>query len=203
MFCTTCEIVALDFVHYKSQLHALNMRRKKDGYPPLQQEELEGDSRTDDFSIDLNHNITEKPVSVSTTNKKSSKHKACLLCEHKESPEHYMEHGFDREQITYILKMQCYVCYEKFISSKQLFEHLEGNMHRTGFTDGSTLYLETGVRLLPTNRALGTSFAVPKTTTKKNQKNGYFGQLEEQEKINIIKCNMFNNYSYKNKPHAK
>lgn len=146
MFCTACELEVDDLIHYKSELHNLNSKRKLNGFPPLTQEEL--NSKLDNGDLETIENTTTIPITKSIKPKNIKK---CPFCDENESSIHYKEHGLSDEQIYCFEKKQCFICYEKFSKISDLIQHLEADQHRKIATDGVALYLENGKVLNPSN----------------------------------------------------
>lgn len=193
MYCTTCEIITEELSHYKTQLHAINIKRKLVGYTPLSLEEFESDSKTDELIFDLHHNHTpEVKESKPLRQPKTRKVPLCMFCEQEESIRHYKEHGVSEEQLTYLLRSQCHICYERFISKEVLLKHLESGNHRTTVTDGQSLYLMNGVVLHPSRRQLETT-CITKADPEPAKKEPANPKLEyflDQKRRGDLKCSL-------------
>lgn len=206
MYCTTCELVTDDLSHYKSQHHAINIRRLQAGYTPLTLEELESDSRTDDFAVDLHHNHgppAAEPGAVKHAQAAPPKQALCLFCEQPEAPAHYQEHGMDREQITYIMNKQCYVCYERFVSKELLLKHLDSGSHRTSYTDGTSLFLSNGTTLHPPPRHMDiqpVGLRPKENTAERKVVDRQYEQMMDIKRLGELKCGIHNGHNFVKKP---
>lgn len=196
MFCTVCEIIIDEIKHYKTTMHAINLKRKLEGYPPLSAEELDSEVMSEGFAIDLNHEheVSEDTISCGAKHThKVAKKVFCMFCDQPESPEHYLEHGLSVEQVTYISRRQCYVCYERFISKDLLLKHLENDVHRTAVSDGSSLYLDNGKVLHPVKRSMEIAVApIPAQRIKRDDANVITpeGRFLDQKRLEKLKVGM-------------
>lgn len=156
MFCTDCEEDILDIEHYKTQLHAINARRKISGLFPIHTCDLEFSSDNSELScgnisVDMysEESIDLRGILRLYTGPGPSKPK-CVYCEEDESIEHYiLDHGMSVDQVSYLYSKVCYICKEGFISKKDLIRHLEEDKHRNILTDGISIFLENGKILHP------------------------------------------------------
>ena len=200
MFCVACELDTTEVAHYKTKLHAVNLKRRLAGYTPLAQAELESVARPGELVVDLHHNYDTDSEDTATARRRTeakenhSKQQAAI--------DRYLQMGMNREQITYILKKQCYVCYERFATEAFLFEHIEAGTHRAVFTDGTSLYLENGTVLNPSRRNLETQISVrnegPKAEPEKLD--AAYGEFLDQKRLNDLKCSLHVNRSFAKRP---
>lgn len=202
MFCTTCEAITENLKHYKSQLHAINIRRRAQGYTPLTVEELESDSKTDELVLDLDHKHPPTKTTASAPAQTNRSMLLCLFCEQHESVQHYQEHGLDREQITYIQKCQCYLCYERFVSRGLLYRHLESGRHRTSVTDGTSLYLNNGATLYPNRRFFEVQPAplAHREPRKEHASDPVYEKIMDIKRLNEFKCGLHSSRAFQKKP---
>jgi len=143
MFCTICNVHVDGKEHYKSELHGLNARRKIVGYTPFTSEELIGSK---DLAKDIkkcaigNIDPQLRQDQRSIFERLSKGNKCCIFCGADESIDHYKTHQLADDQIYYLLRNQCYVCYEQQLNRYMLSMHVYQGNHRKGFTDGTSLY---------------------------------------------------------------
>lgn len=212
MFCTSCEMETDDLGHYKSQLHVINLKRKLSGYTPITQREFDHSVSADEFIIDLNHNhIPERSEECCSQSRPIGRKELKGATAHAENSappndhevmEQCLDMGFNREQISYILRRQCYICYERFAARELLFKHIESGMHRSAVTDGTSLYLLSGRVLLPSRRSLDNRLAVPvdEPVPRKQETNREYEEFLDKKRLEELKCSLHNGNSYKKKP---
>ncbi|KAI4290897.1 hypothetical protein PAPHI01_0171 [Pancytospora philotis] len=204
MYCTTCETITEDLTHYKTQLHAINIKRKLAGYTPLTVEEFESDSRADEIVVDLHHEHAEPARSRAADAPRPRKIQRCMLCEEEESAAHYLEHGIGAEQIAYIQRRQCHVCYERFVTKELLLKHLASGSHRSSVTDGQSLYLMNGGVLHPSSRSMESTAITVESEVEDSQQRESNAEQEhylDQRRLNDFKCSVHTSHSFRKKPH--
>ncbi|KAI5171272.1 hypothetical protein PAEPH01_1615 [Pancytospora epiphaga] len=204
MYCTTCEIITEGVRHYKSRLHAVNIQRRAYGYTPLSSEEVDLESKTDDLVFDINHEH-ETSLSSECANVPSAYTNGaqCLFCEQADTIKHYKEHGLSDEEITYIKRLQCPICYERFVTKALLLKHLDVGAHRTAVTDGQSLYLENGRILNPNRRNMETETGPvvrSELVGRKIESNTNYEEFLDKRRLDEYKCGVSRGRSFRKTP---
>lgn len=151
MKCSACqlEITEISKIHYKSELHKINVQRQMYSIPPISLDEFEKEGISSDVSVDINflERSTNKNTEKQKIEKKSKfslKQEICLFCEELESYDHYLLHNLTDKEINYLYNKTCYVCNEGFTNKTSFKKHLLDDNHRTAVLSDNKLILDTG-----------------------------------------------------------